>query len=218
MSAGQGYTLVYDIEVAGYAWEEVDEITRGYLMAREKDPEKRDAVQDRTALFPGLGKVVAIGVWLVEDDRGLLLLEGEPDGDEQTSEQDWAKVPRSKLFRGDERALLTKFWDIVTRVNKASRLPRLVTYNGRSYDGPTLMIRSAQLGIAARRDLVGYRYDISDATLKETYPEWGVKFVEAFPWNIQHWFESPKGTLNEASQKLVGGIFTSGTSFSCDMY
>jgi hypothetical protein len=31
-------TLVFDIEVAGFAWEEVDEITRNYLVSREKDP------------------------------------------------------------------------------------------------------------------------------------------------------------------------------------
>ena len=111
----------------------------------------------------------------------------------------WAKVPRSKLFRGDERALLTKFWDIVTRVNKASRLPRLVTYNGRSYDGPTLMIRSAQLGIAARRDLVGYRYDISEhADLMDVFDFHGSRWPS---YSLDYWcrrfdIESPKGSID----------------------
>jgi hypothetical protein len=35
MTAPQGYTLVYDIEVAGYGGEVVDESTRGYRLARE---------------------------------------------------------------------------------------------------------------------------------------------------------------------------------------
>jgi len=55
-------TIVFDIEVAGLPWEEVDEITRGYLLSRAKTSEDRDAVPERTALVPGLGKVIAIGM------------------------------------------------------------------------------------------------------------------------------------------------------------
>lgn len=69
-------SIVFDIEVAGFAWDEVDEITRGYLLNRERDPARRDSVPERTALFPGLGKVIAIGMWLIEEDRGMILLEG----------------------------------------------------------------------------------------------------------------------------------------------
>ena len=90
-------TIVFDIEVAGFPWEEVDEITRGYLLARAKTPEDREAVPERTALFTGLGKVIAIGLWLVEEDRGLILLEGKSE-----SVHDWEKVARSQIQRGSE--------------------------------------------------------------------------------------------------------------------
>ena len=80
-------TIAFDIEVAGFPWEEVDEITRGYLLAREQEGERRDAVSEhtghavleRTALYPGLGKVIAIGLWLVGEDRGTILLEGNSE-------------------------------------------------------------------------------------------------------------------------------------------
>ena len=152
-------TIVFDIEVAGFHWDEVDESTRGYLLDREKDPDRRDGVPERTALYPGLGKVVAIGMWLVAEDRGLLLLEGEEE-----REHEWEKVPRSKVFRGDERALLSRFWETVGHRAKDGRLPRLVTYNGRCYDGPVLMVRSAQLEVAATRTLVPNRYRVEDHT------------------------------------------------------
>lgn len=152
-------TIVFDIEVAGFVWEEVDETTRGYLLARERDPDRRDAVPERTALYPGLGKVIAIGMWLVEQDRGLLLLEGD-----EAPEHEWEKVPRSKLFRGPERSLLERFWRVVSHRSDDGRLPRLVTYNGRSYDGPMLMVRSAQLGLAATRSLVPGRYRLAEHT------------------------------------------------------
>jgi hypothetical protein len=87
-------TIVFDIEVAGFPWEEVDEITRGYLLQRETD--KDGATRCPSA--PGSsrpGKVIAIGLWLVgqdakgqELDRGLILLEGTKD-----EEHAWEKVP-----------------------------------------------------------------------------------------------------------------------------
>src|SRR5687767_6320429 len=107
-------TIAFDIEVAGFPWEEVDEITRGYLLNRERDAERREAIPERTALYPGLGKVIAIGMWLVghdkdgkELDRGMILLEGAP-----AEEKLWERVPGSKIYRGDERALLTRFWEL----------------------------------------------------------------------------------------------------------
>lgn len=156
-SAGGRATIVFDIEVAAFHWEEVDEITRGYLLERERDPERRDAVPERLALYPGLGKVVAIALWLVEADRGLVLVEGEPEG-----EHAWEAVPRSKLMRGSESDLLAKFWQVVGKGDRRGRLPRLVSYNGRGYDGPVLMVRSAQLGVEPSRQLVPYRYDLGD--------------------------------------------------------
>lgn len=150
-------TIAFDIEVAGFVWEEIDEATRGYLLGRERDDEKREAVPERTALVPGLGKIIAIGMWLVEQERGLLLLEGSTE-----EEHPWEKVPNSKIFRGDERELLERFWKTVGWTPQGQRPSRLVTYNGRGYDGPMLMVRSAQLGVAPTRNPVGYRYDIAD--------------------------------------------------------
>ena len=47
-----GSTIAFDIEVAGFSWEEVDEITQGYLLNRARTEEDREAVRDRTALIP----------------------------------------------------------------------------------------------------------------------------------------------------------------------
>ena len=48
--------LAFDIEVAGLEWEEVDEVTRGYLLERERDEKERPKVPGRTALFLVLEK------------------------------------------------------------------------------------------------------------------------------------------------------------------
>ncbi len=181
--------IVFDIEVAGFPWEEVDEITRGYLIGRERDPDKRDAVPERTALFPGLGKVIAIGLWLVDQDRGLILLEGD-----EAPEHPWERVQGSKIFRGDEAALLRRFWEIVE-----PRRSRLVTYNGRGYDGPMLTVRSAQLGVKPSRNLVPYRYDVSDhCDLQDVL---GFQGAVSSRYSLDYWcrrfdVESPKGSID----------------------
>src|SRR5262245_9583456 len=119
-------TIAFDIEVAGFPWEEVDEHTRGYLLNRARDEKDREALPERTGLFPGLGKIIAIGMWLVREDRGMILLEGK-----STPEHEWEKVANSKVFRGDEREILEKFWATVGRAKGLGRLPRLVSFNGR---------------------------------------------------------------------------------------
>jgi DNA polymerase elongation subunit (family B) len=182
-------TISFDIEVAGFPWEEVDEITRGYLLQRARSPEDRDAVPERTALMPGLGKVIAIGLWLVEDDRGLLLLEGKAN-----PRRDWEKVPGSQILRGSESELLEAFWDIL-RKNRG----RVVSFNGRGYDGPVLMVRSAQLGIRPTVNLAGYRYDMaSHADLMEVFNFQGTTRDN---YSLDYWcrrfdIESPKGSID----------------------
>jgi DNA polymerase elongation subunit (family B) len=182
-------TIAFDIEVAGFPWNEVDEITRGYLLNRAKSPEDRDAVPERTALFPGLGKVIAIGMWDLERDRGIMLLEGKP-----TAEHDWEKVAHSKIFRGGESDILARFWEII-----AKSRPRLVSYNGRGYDGPMLMIRSAQLGVRPSLQLVPYRYDIS--THCDLYDVLGFQGGTRDSYSLDYWCRrfdigSPKGSID----------------------
>ena len=192
--------IVFDIEVAGLPWEDVDETTRTYLLNRERDPNKRDAIPERTGLYPGFGKVIAIGLWLVDEERGLMLLEGEP-----VAEQPWDLAPGARIFRGNEGALLQRFWEIVEQ-----RSSRLVTYNGRSYDGPMLMVRSAQLGIAPSRNLTPYRYDVSDHC--DLLDILGFQGAASGRYSLDYWCRrfdvaSPKGSI-DGSQ--VAGAYQEG--------
>lgn len=182
-------TIAYDIEVAGFAWAEVDEITRGYLLARARDEQEREALPERMALFPGLGKVIAIGMWNIEADRGLMLMEGQHS--EQT---EWERVADSEIYRGSEEQLLARFWQIL-----ATKRPRLVSFNGRGYDGPILMVRSAQLGIPCVKNLVPYRYSIAEhCDLMDVLSFQGARREN---FSLDYWcrrfdVESPKGGMD----------------------
>ncbi len=143
--------VAVDIEVAGLEWEEVDEATRHYLLARFPDQEGRESIRNRLALVRGLGRVVAIGVWNVDQDAGAVLAHGS--GNRWQEFEPW---PGTRVWRGNEREILEQFWGWCTKWGT------IVTYNGRSYDGPVLMTRSAMLGIAPTRMLAGYRYSLRE--------------------------------------------------------
>jgi len=183
-------TIAYDIEVAGFRWEEVDEVTRGYLLNRARDDEDRQALPERTALLPGLGKICTIGMWNLEKERGLCLMEGE-----HQDQREWERVPHSDIFRGDEAELLERFWDVVER-----KRPRLVSYNGRGYDGPILMIRSAQLGIKPTRNLCGPRFSSLQThtdliEILTFFGSWRERFSLDY-WCRRFDIESPKGSID----------------------
>jgi len=148
MAADGTTDLAFDIEVAGLEWEEVDEVTRGYLLDRAKDDAERASVPERTALFLGLGKVIAIGLWNLQSGNGALLLEGASTGGLVPYE----RIPGCKVQKGNEAELLRAFWGFVAR-GPGARV-RLISFNGRGYDLPVLAIRSAMLGVKPVRGLL----------------------------------------------------------------
>ncbi len=192
--------VAFDIEVAGLEWEEVDEATRHYLMAR-KQREGEEDIQNRLALIRGLGRVVAIGMWNLAKDQGAVLVHGSGCRWEPFSE-----VPGTKVFRGNERELLTEFWRL------ANDWGTVVTYNGRGYDGPVLLTRSAMLDVRPTRQLAGYRYSLREhCDLMEVLNFMGAARES---YSLDYWcrrfgVESPKGKMDGSmvAQKARAGHY-----------
>ena len=193
--------VAFDIEVAGLEWEEVDEVTRHYLLARHPDEEGSESIRHRLALVRGLGRVVAVGMWNLDKDQGAVLVHGSGG-----KWQDFESVPGTKIFRGNERELLTEFWRL------ASEWGTVITYNGRSYDGPVLMTRSAMLDVAPSRQLAGYRFSIREhCDLMEVLNFFGAARER---YTLDYWcrrfgVESPKGKMDGSmvAQKARSGRY-----------
>jgi hypothetical protein len=156
MANSSSLELAFDIEVAGLEWEEIDELTRGYLLERERDEKERAKVPERTALYMGLGKVIAIGLWNLGSDAGALLLEGPPGGGLVPYE----RMPGCKVQRGSEIDLLREFWKWVAPTKGGP--PRLISFNGRGYDLPMLAIRSAMAGVKPSRPIESKPWERGD--------------------------------------------------------
>lgn len=140
-------TVVFDIETVGADFESFDESQRAYLLSHAKNEEELRKIPEWTSLWPLTGRVVALGMGNPETGKGRVWYE-KRDGREETAAEDgsWSYI-------GDtEEALLREFWEALTKYR------RFVTFNGRGFDGPFLMLRSAILGVAPTVNLVPYRY------------------------------------------------------------
>jgi 3'-5' exonuclease len=138
--------LVIDIETVGTPWDEHDAYVREYLIKGMNDAEAEEEKR-RGALSPFTGRIVAIGVVNAETRRSCAMYE-VPGQTEVVTRRDANRT----LISGTEKQILEKFWDYLDRGD------RFISFNGRQFDGPFLMIRSAIHGIKPKRDLVGNRY------------------------------------------------------------
>lgn len=139
--------LVIDIETVGTPWEEHEPYVREYLIKGMSEAEAEEEKR-RGALSPFTGKIVAIGVINADTLKSCAMYE-VPDQTELITRKDGNRT----LISGSERQILETFWEYLGKND------RFISFNGRQFDGPFLMIRSAINGIIPKRDLVGYRYD-----------------------------------------------------------
>jgi hypothetical protein len=61
-----------------------------------------------------------------------------------------------EFIGGNEYQILEQFWKTIEKYEQ------IISFNGRTFDGPFLMIRSAVLGVKPSRNLVPYRYSPKD--------------------------------------------------------
>ena len=146
-------TVVIDIETAGLPWDALDDAQKTYLLKNTKTEDERSRLPEMLSLWPFTGRIIVIAMLNPDTGRGRIWYE-KSDGRAEEKSADGLFT-----FIGDTEAVcLTEFWKAMRRFQ------RFVTFNGRCFDGPFLMLRSAALGIAATRNLVGYRYSIRPHT------------------------------------------------------
>lgn len=173
MASGTMKKLVIDIETVGTPWEELDPYVREYTI---KGLSEGDAEEARRAggLSPFRGKIVAIGVVNIGDGRSCVLYEVPGQTDLRIE-----KVGTRTYISGSEKQILEKFWEFFEGDS------RFISFNGRQFDGPFLMIRSAINGIVPKRDLVGYRYGFHpNCDLREALNFFGTVNSRQFKFNL----------------------------------
>jgi predicted PolB exonuclease-like 3'-5' exonuclease len=165
--------LVVDIETVGFPWEELDPYVREYLIKGLSDGDAEEA-RRAGGLSPFRGRIVAIGVINIDDGRSCALYE-VPGQTELKTEKSGMRT----WISGTEKQILERFWAFFDTDS------RFITFNGRQFDGPFLMLRSAINGIVPKRDLVGYRYGFHpNCDLREVLNFFGTVNSRQFKFNL----------------------------------
>lgn len=199
--------LAFDIETYG-AWSDLPERLQTYLTARDTarriEPGDRRAAPNMVGLLPVIAQVVAVGFWSDGGESSAYVLVPSLESETQTAADRGVAITR---FR-DEAALLDAFWARAAEAVAAGT--RLVSFNGRGFDGPMLSLRSAKLGVTPTVHLSGRRTDLSPhCDLDDVLCFFGAR-RERF--SLDYWcaafdVDSPKGEMSGAD---VAGRFEAG--------
>lgn len=146
--------LIFDIETVGYPIESFDEFQQEYLLRfanLEESEEKRQQKAEEAIRYLNLSaltaQVVAIGLYDITISKGLVLFQSKEKEHYKSENQEFT------FHSGDEKYIIKKFWEI------ASKFDRFITFNGRSFDAPFLLLRSAILRIKPTKNLIAGRFD-----------------------------------------------------------
>lgn len=146
--------LIFDIETVGDEFENLSESQQEYLLRyaeQETDESKREekieTAKRYLSLYPFTAKIVAIGMMNTDSENIMVLYEGN-------EKEEWAVDEKKTKYQSLlEKEMLEYFWKCIEKVDK------VITFNGRNFDIPFVMLRSAMLKIKPSKNLLKNRYD-----------------------------------------------------------
>ena len=142
--------VVFDIETLGFPLETFDEKQQEYLMKFARTEEERLEAIQKLNLTPFTAQVIAIGMLNPDTNQGKVYYQAQERDPSFTEDGLVEFMPCS------ESGILEEFWKTVAHYSQ------FITFNGRSFDCPFLMLRSAILGIKPTRNLMTYRYSANE--------------------------------------------------------
>lgn len=147
-------TIIFDIETVPQDYDSFDDAQKYYLNKFADSKEEKEKVRDQMALWAPTNRIVAIGMLSVESEKGVIYFSADAKAlaDKQSYGIEEWEDNDIKYWAGSEKEILEKFWNAISHANK------FVTFNGRGFDCPVLMLRSAMLQVKPSKNLMPYRY------------------------------------------------------------
>ncbi len=148
--------IIFDIETVGFELENLSESQQEFLLRyaeKENNTELREQKISDTerylSLYPFTAKLLSIGMLNSETNGSFILYNSDKT-------EKWKVDDKEITYQGlSEKAMLEIFWKFVVKTDK------VVTFNGRNFDIPFLMMRSAMLKIKPTINLINNRYNIT---------------------------------------------------------
>lgn len=148
--------IVLDIETVGFDLinlaESQQEFLLRYAPKENENSEKEEKLKETErylSLYPYTAKVIAISL-LNTKTEGILVLFDDTD------EPEWKVEEKNITYKSRrEKEILQLFWNYISKTDK------VITFNGRNFDIPFLMLRSAMLAVKPSVNLIHNRYNIT---------------------------------------------------------
>lgn len=138
--------ILFDIETAGFDFESLEEPVREYLLRWAETEDEKTEVRESLSFYPLTGEIVSIGMLNPDTGKGAVYFQNnrvalppfEEDG--------------IRYEAGTEEEIIRNFWNTVKSYSQ------FITFNGRGFDCPFILVRSAVHKIKPVRDLLPNRY------------------------------------------------------------
>lgn len=212
-------SLVVDIETVGSDFESLDQYTRQDILGRMKSAsgtkehdEELAAYMQELQFSPLVGQIVVLGVYDVTRSTGVVSFQAPGQEIAEFSEDGVAYKQRS------EKSMLEAFWGGIGQYDEC------ITFNGRGFDIPYIIARSAANGVHVTRDLMSNRYNNKSWSgtihidLLDQLSYYGAvrRTGSLHLWTQALGIESPKD--GDISGKEVGKAFRDGRSLDIARY
>ena len=145
--------IVFDIETCAFPFDTLSESQQEYLLRyaeKEIDGKVKELKTDEairyTSLYPLTAKLISIGIYDVNNEKSYVYYESE-------NPEEWVSEKNVHYKGLDETEMLNSFWRIMEVTDQ------VITFNGRNFDAPFLMIRSAMNHIRPSKNLVSKKFD-----------------------------------------------------------
>ena len=174
--------VVIDIETIGADFESFDEISREYLLKYAQNEDEVKAVKEGLGFSPLTGEIVAIGMLNPDTDKGAVYYQSPEVLQEPLVEEG------IEYIADTEAGILRKFWDTVKYYDQ------IITFNGRGFDAPFLLLRSAIHKIKPTKELMPNRYNLSHCDLIDVLTFYGAvrRKFSLHMWCTAFGIKSPK--------------------------
>ena len=138
--------IIFDIETFGVDFESLDETSKEYFLKFAQSEEEKEEAKNSLSFYPLTAQIIAIGMLETDSNKGFVYYQNKGPKPEKFIEGD------TVFISGNEKEILSNFWI------QMKKYRQFITFNGRAFDCPFIMIRSAINGIRANKNLVPYRY------------------------------------------------------------
>ncbi len=153
--------IVIDIETVGKDFDSFDERTKEYLLKYAETEDDVKAAKEGLGFSPLTGEIVAIGMLNPDTRRGAVYYQSPEVLQEPLEEEGIEYVADT------ETGILGKFWETVRHYDQ------IITFNGRGFDAPFLILRSAIHKIQPTKELMPNRYNLSHVDLLDVLTFYG---------------------------------------------